>query len=1045
MRERTFTAWVPMLLLCAVSSFGAADPESGSGRIIGQVFTSDDEPVSGVEVLLERRDQYYPPSSAIMQRTTKTSADGGFEFTDLAFGDYVWKVDTLDQLGLGAALLDARRTESNTRVDLLPGGPIAGRVINENDTPIVGAWIAPVVHDVEDYRTYSGWSAMLAVRSDADGRFQFDRLWNNAWRLVVFSPGYAPQLTSYFSVGDRDASITLKRASGIEGLVLEGLSGEPLPGTKVILSGENELDEAETLTDDQGVFRFDNLRPVAHQLRIEHDTLASERAFKTVRLREGERATDLQFDVYEGGRIEGYVTDADSSEGIANVTVAVNSVDDKTVVTDDFGYYQINGLARGTYDVNTWGKPGYQRNYSGGQKVSVALGTTVQDIDFSLTRSVSPITGIVRVPDGKPSGPRATVHAMMNRDMRMSRVSEDGTFAIDGVKPGQTFVLWARNNSGLLYATGESIVMPEGGLSNVVITLEEAGGISGKVLDQYDNPIPNPGIKFESAEYPDSNFGLRRMYLSGRFSIDALPAGTYTVWAEDTKEGYRSEPQTIELGSLEKIDSVRIRCEPLKTYQISGRVVDGAGKPISRARVKGQGGTARTDNTGAFTVKVTRAGHHQINAFHNDYPEWAFADTTAGATGVELVLSKGGTVAGRVIDAVSKEPVTEFDIAHFADDSSALRGYINPLNMERMEHVVDADGRFRLTGFRPGDLQIIVKADGFGPVVHTVAGINTGKVHDGIILEMARGAIVHGLVTDEHGIPLQRALILARSPAGPPPMGDRPLDAPVGKWKRQDYAQVGITDAEGLYRVSDLGSGKVDLAALHPESMGAAERIVLESGSETPVDFILEAAGALTGVIDLHGKPAAGVRLEVTALQRDEPTTNTLVARVGSGSGMRRVGRWETESGPDGRYFVGGLPESELRIKIELRLDLRNGIFKRTMHAASAVVAQETTELDFDFSDQGTELYGTVSADGAVPQMARIVVNAAENDGRQETFLFQLIRSGDYTIVGIPPGQWLVKVDSVNTKSGDRQYALDQPVLFESSIGHRKRLDFRFP
>jgi hypothetical protein len=102
----------------------------------------------------------------------------------------------------------------------------------------------------------------------------------------------------------------------------------------------------------------------------------------------------------------------------------------------------------------------------------------------------------------------------------------------------------------------------------------------------------------------------------GGFQIANITPGNYEIRFE--KEGYSSgrkqpaQPYRIAAGQA----PIRIRLEMSRRATISGRVVDGAGKPVAKAQVKAGNASSATPTSenGEFTIKDVNPGYYTLLA-----------------------------------------------------------------------------------------------------------------------------------------------------------------------------------------------------------------------------------------------------------------------------------------------------------------------------------------------------------------------------------------------------------------------------------------------
>jgi hypothetical protein len=157
--------------------------------------------------------------------------------------------------------------------------------------------------------------------------------------------------------------------------------------------------------------------------------------------------------------------------------------------------------------------------------------------------------------------------------------------------------------------------------------------LSGTVTNSVTGePIAHAHIRLDA--YPNA-FGAITA-VDGRFSMNAVTPGTYTLFAEH--RGYRSTTareasKPLEIKSGEKITDLVVHLVP--DAVISGRVLDSSGSPLDNIRLlvisAGQTGYAATNDRGEFRIGGLGQGRYLLKAmsFFQGLPPEIRTDGTA--------------------------------------------------------------------------------------------------------------------------------------------------------------------------------------------------------------------------------------------------------------------------------------------------------------------------------------------------------------------------------------------------------------------------------
>ncbi|MFT7535804.1 MAG: hypothetical protein ACI85K_001757 [Hyphomicrobiaceae bacterium] len=245
--------------------------------------------------------------------------------------------------------------------------------------------------------------------------------------------------------------------------------------------------------------------------------------------------------------------------------------------------------------------------------------------------------------------------------------------------------------------------------------------VTGTVVDQSGAGVEDAGILFAFMQLTGKHTAATESYLrtrsdaAGRFSFD-VPAhpGEWFIGAEDT--GALIEPRSVKLTD-ETSFTLRIVVErPDPTHNITGTVVNSAGRPLSGMQLSARGegfmGRGRTGDDGRFTVQ--RAGPNPDNGksgtllsvidpdakYERVNPELD-TRTSWGKDGVQISMHKRTGRTVRVIDTEG-QAVEAYTLFTF---HGSQRLGIDKSKTQRGHH---QDGRCRLTSLPTGPHAVIV-------------------------------------------------------------------------------------------------------------------------------------------------------------------------------------------------------------------------------------------------------------------------------------------------------------------------------------------------
>ncbi len=301
-----------------------------------------------------------------------------------------------------------------------------------------------------------------------------------------------------------------------------------------------------------------------------------------------------------------------------------------------------------------------------------------------------------------------------------------------------------------------------------------ADGPSGRslaltVLDrQSGGPIPGAAVKFQVNGKATS----AKADAEGRAAFPLPETARAAVMITATADGY--VPMQVSWRGQGTTGQVpgeyTLRMERGTT--IGGLIRDEQGRPVSGATVfllvpsANRDGEprasiwdypARTDEQGRWRCDVMPAEMDDvwIRLAHPDF----ISDDMYGMTpkptiaqlrdrGGVMVLKKGLTVRGRVVDAGSGAPIEGAEVAQGRDRFGS----------HYPETKADADGRFEFRNVKPGELVLTVKAGGHAPDLKVVT---VAADAEPVEFRLGPGRTIRGRLVDPQGRPVPGAFVAA--------------------------------------------------------------------------------------------------------------------------------------------------------------------------------------------------------------------------------------------------------------------------------------------
>ena len=216
----------------------------------------------------------------------------------------------------------------------------------------------------------------------------------------------------------------------------------------------------------------------------------------------------------------------------------------------------------------------------------------------------------------------------------------DGTFEVDGLTPGETFTL------RLVHPHFAPVDLPGlsseagGGHDHLDALLEDAGWVTGTVVDAQGRPVRGVRVSGPKDPYAMESQFMGFVFISmtlgddernvtdaqGRFLVGCLDA----VETELTAEGPNHFPGSVHVAPTlgKETAGVSIRLD-VASAAVEGVVVDADGKPVGKAQVA----VWVAGRSVAETVTSDSLGRFKLTRIKSKTPVWVTADAAGFARG----------------------------------------------------------------------------------------------------------------------------------------------------------------------------------------------------------------------------------------------------------------------------------------------------------------------------------------------------------------------------------------------------------------------------
>jgi len=855
----------------------------GNGRITGYVYETDGvTPIEGADVYADEFD------TGQWGHGATTQADGGYTITGLPSGDYMvscssqhhvheyYKETEQHHLATPVTVVEPDTT-SNIDFTLDPAGTVTGRVTEEGGAPIEnlwiipirvsdGAWLADSGTDDSGYYTLAGvptTDVYIYACSSCDDHPYIDEYYDDALTkedATVFS----------ISAGVTTTNVNFALAMGgtLSGHVYAADDMTPIADAHVHLDNwDIEHWGHGTNTGADGSYTFGGLPSGDYRVKANAYDYLNEYYQDTFQWEWADRVTvtapsttsGIDFTLEQGDAfIEGHVRYKDGTP-VPDIEVRGsrwNGSGWTKTRTDAGGAYTLAVFA-GTWvlEADRWDSRADGHTLASNPLIAIGSGKTVKDVDIELWPNDATVVGVVREQDETPIPHAQVVLKDETTGWYLGRevtAEAGGTYTLPVPAGTWRINAWHEN---YLQPPDQQITISAGQTINKDLYLSAPNSsISGYVLDQNDDPVPNASVwgwhpkhGGVNGVHADATGAYTLSVCAGVWHIDANYPPSYTrlpgrvVVVTDTQH-----LEGIDL-HLNKATAVVQGTVRLGSY--SGPAINVPAGTRVDSRERGEWINYQTiRDTGTYTSGIT-AGQWYVYAHLEGYTCKESRPITANdgdTIYVDVVLLPNTAIINGDITDQYGFPVPNAEVA--IDDPTSGRSMI-PWGLGGGDSV----GQYTV-GVAAGTWRVCVWRDGYDspdcPEI-TIAGGETRTLN--FVLQ-SRTSAIDGAVTD----------------LNPDPAGNVPLEgATVQLWDQYGIAPVSdndgpltgdTSDAEGRFDFSLEMRNAPYLVRALKEGYACAQGLIHALGGQHSAGTIrlpAQTGGTLSGQVTDGGSPVA--------------------------------------------------------------------------------------------------------------------------------------------------------------------------------------------
>lgn len=419
---------------------------------------------------------------------------------------------------------------------------------------------------------------------------------------------------------------------------------------------------------------------------------------------------------------------------------------------------------------------------------------------------------------------------------RTATTEADGSFAFDKLV-GRSYTLVARAATGV----GGPITAKLTATSDpVVLRLHAAGSVKVTVVEKADRPVPGAQVELRGLDAQVTQAGG-----DGIATFPVVVGGGYEVRA--SAPGFAPNGQFTQVGTT----AVELKLVLTPGAAVAGRVIDEAGAAVPGARVVFSGASdwslqadERKDGVvtgadGRFAFPALPAGSFRFVARHEKFAPGTSAiftlDGSHATDGVEIRLTAGATIAGKVVDGGGL-PVASAQVRVAVSTRSMI-------GSEPRQVFTADDGTFAVAGLpkKPHDAVAIGEA---GSSKTIPVDTSAGDVKN-VVITIDQTGTIAGVVVDKTGEPIEGAQVSAFPDF-------RSGTADPSQFRLRGLPQE-LTGAGGEFRIVGLAPGSYMVRASRNPATGRGRMMGLdgekaETGA-TNVRIVLPADGGIKGKV----------------------------------------------------------------------------------------------------------------------------------------------------------------------------------------------------
>lgn len=829
-------------------------------------------------------------------------------------------------------------------------------------------WADRVQNDLSQPMNWDRVRSIMPERDDLTAE-QFDAAfnkfkqiagptWNDYLLALSRAANVMTKLKGYLSSETTPLRVAFEEAvaltnPSIKGKIFNPDFGVQIEDREVSVLNINTGDRYSVFSNKDGSFVFDHLTPGRYLMNFS-GVVGQQQVFD---VGSNTHLKNVVINVEAGAAVSGIVTRLSNGQRVEGAVVTYRNADGESVSTstDEDGFYKIEGLAGGVYDVRISAE-GLSTIHQNG----VTVGSNGLSLGFTLAPQAK-VTGVINATGGLTTssiGAIARLAGSTDSFDLYSGYAEGNNFTIDRLPAGVYDITFIR--PGYISQTLTNVNVGAGATVNLsAVTLAVAPSISGTIT-RAGLPAGDAVIDIFNG---DELVATAATDANGNYSIDNLPVGNYTLRVDQALS--QAIVQAITFNPGEQV----VRNFALAVQGVLSGTVTANGKPVANLGITlkypdGSKKGTRTDENGKYSFIHLALGGYVLSL----------------ASGTERQTF---TVTNTGLDRTQNFSLTAGGIKGKLTNTDGSKGKFGNLVLYRggkevLAAATQLDGTFSLPILKPGIYDLVAFGNG-GYQFPKVQNIVVTAGNTTVLSPIAGGISqlsVH-VVDAATGDPLttQGTVLITKATTS------------LGF----DSFTTLQADASGNVQFVGLAPGEYLIAVLFEDHAYTYQRVTIGAGSNA-VTASIGAPSAVNGTLTSEGSAIEGVG--VVLYDASDPSKI-----------------YEATSDADGNYAMGFVPAGTYRVLvIDRRTELTGPRLKMVDAGTINVTAAGVSGLSFDLAPATADnkITGSLTtASGEAPLDGHIVVTNADG---VEVATANSDSTGAFEIEGLVPGTYTLKL-----------------------------------